>query len=137
LVVIDNVIAFAGGIDLTVERWDTCDHEEVNRFRIAPDGNPYSPVHDVQMVVDGDAAGAIGDVARERWRVATGEILEVARSQDDLWPRDLTPDLTDAPIGIARTIPEWDRTAAVGEIAALTEDMLAVARRSIYIEAQY
>lgn len=137
LVAIDNAIAFAGGIDLTVERWDTCDHKEINRFRIAPEGDSYRPVHDVQMVVDGDAAGVIGDVARERWRIATGENLEVARGQPDLWPRNLKPDFANTPVGIARTVPAWGRTVAVGEIAALTEDMLAAARHSIYIESQY
>jgi phosphatidylserine/phosphatidylglycerophosphate/cardiolipin synthase-like enzyme len=137
LVVIDDVLAFAGGIDLTVQRWDTCGHEETDRFRIAPDGDAYRPVHDVQMVVHGEAAAVIAEVARERWRVATGEILQIARDQPDLWPPELKPDFTNIAVGIARTVPAWDRTAAVGEIAKLTEDIFAAARHSIYIESQY
>ncbi|MDQ2081086.1 phospholipase D-like domain-containing protein [Xanthobacteraceae bacterium Astr-EGSB] len=137
LVVIDDSIAFVGGIDLTVERWDRCSHAESDRFRSTPDGHVYRPVHDLQMVVEGDAAAAIGDVARERWRVATGRTLEATKMRSDLWPRDLKADFTDTAVGIARTIPGWGQTAFVGEIATLTEDILAAARHSIYIKAQY
>lgn len=137
LVAIDDVIAFAGGIDLTVKRWDTSGHSEAHPFRFDPDGAAYPPVHDVHMVVDGQAAQVIADIARERWRVATGDVLNASQDQCDLWPPDLAPDFTDTPIAIARTVPAWGKTPAVGEIAALTEDLFSAARHSIYIESQY
>jgi phosphatidylserine/phosphatidylglycerophosphate/cardiolipin synthase-like enzyme len=137
LVAVDDAIAFVGGIDLTVGRWDTCAHNEVDRFRAGPDGAAYCPVHDVQMAVDGEAARCVADVARERWRAATGEVLEACDGHDDLWPSDLEPDFTDTPVAIARTAPAWDDSPGVSEIAALTEDLLAAARQSIYIETQY
>ena len=137
IVCIDDCLAFSGGIDLTVERWDTPGHGADDPLRLNPDGSAYSPVHDLQMVVDGAAAQAIARLARVRWRNATGEALGPVRHDADLWPGDLEPDFVDTPIAIARTAPQWGRGPAIREIAALTLDMLLAARRSIYIEAQY
>ena len=137
LVAVDDAIAFVGGIDLTVERWDTCAHSHADRLRHGPDGSAYRPVHDVQMVVDGEAARCVAEVARERWRDAIGESLSVPDVDNDLWPADLAPDFTDVPVAIARTAPEWDGSPGVREVAALTDDILAAARTSIYIETQY
>jgi phosphatidylserine/phosphatidylglycerophosphate/cardiolipin synthase-like enzyme len=137
LVAIDDRLAFCGGIDLTVERWDTCGHDEVDPLRLTPDGKPYRPVHDVQMVVDGEAARAVADVARERWRIATGETLQPQVGEKDLWPDDLTPDFTDTPIAVARTAPSYRGAEAIREIAAMTDDLLAAARHTIYAETQY
>jgi phosphatidylserine/phosphatidylglycerophosphate/cardiolipin synthase-like enzyme len=137
LVAIDDAIAFVGGMDLTVERWDTCDHSEDDRLRRGPDGAAYCPIHDVQMAVDGDAARCVADVARERWRLATGEVLNPPEPGNDLWPPDLAPDFTDTPVAVARTVPAWGESPGAQEILALSEDMLAHARRSIYIETQY
>lgn len=137
LVAIDDTLAFCGGIDLTIERWDTCGHSEADPLRVRPDGTAYHPVHDVQMVVAGEAAGVVADVARERWRLATGEFLSAAEHGPDLWLPDLVPDFTGMPVAIARTSPAREDAAAVHEIAALTEDLLSTARHSIYIETQY
>jgi phosphatidylserine/phosphatidylglycerophosphate/cardiolipin synthase-like enzyme len=137
IVVIDDRLAFTGGIDLTVERWDTCGHSEKNQHRLRPDGTAYRPIHDVQMAVDGDAAASIADVARERWLVGAGEALQPVHAAGDLWPPKLVPDFRNVEIGIARTVPDWGKTQAVHEVARLTEDMVSAARHSIYIESQY
>jgi phosphatidylserine/phosphatidylglycerophosphate/cardiolipin synthase-like enzyme len=137
IVCIDDTMAFAGGIDLTVERWDTNGHTETHPHRLNPDGSCYSPVHDIQMAVEGDAARALADLARERWRVATDEELGPAGQCDRCWPEALDPDFIDMPIAIARTCPAWGKTTAVREAAALTADCLRAAKSLIYIEAQY
>jgi phosphatidylserine/phosphatidylglycerophosphate/cardiolipin synthase-like enzyme len=137
IVVIDDVIAFCGGIDLTAERWDTCGHDAEDPLRLLPDGKPYHPVHDVQMAVDGDAARMVGDVARERWQIATGETVSAVADAKPIWPDDLVPDFTDTPVAVACTAPEYEGRPAVHEIAALTEDLLGAARHTIYIENQY
>jgi phosphatidylserine/phosphatidylglycerophosphate/cardiolipin synthase-like enzyme len=137
IITIDGNIAFVGGMDLTIRRWDTCSHAEANPHRIAPDGSSYPPVHDVQTVVDGAAAVCIDAIARERWRIATGEDLAAVNVEADVWPPELTADFTDIPVAVARTVPEWGDTSPVKEIAALTEDMLGSAKHAIYIEAQY
>jgi phosphatidylserine/phosphatidylglycerophosphate/cardiolipin synthase-like enzyme len=40
--------------------------------RVDPWGRRYPPYHDVQVMCDGPAAAAIGDLARERWWRAGG-----------------------------------------------------------------
>src|SRR4051812_9424436 len=75
IVVVDDRVAFAGGLDLTIRRWDTSEHAGHDRRRVDPRGEPYAPVHDVQMMVDGEAAAALGALCRERWQRATGEVL--------------------------------------------------------------
>lgn len=138
IVCIDDAIAFVGGMDLTVQRWDTCDHAAGHPVRLREDGTIYDPVHDIQMVVDGQAARSVAELARDRWKVATGEELApVQPPASDPWPSGLAPDFTDILIAIARTYPEWGDQHAIREVANLTIDALAAARRTVYIEAQY
>jgi phospholipase D1/2 len=137
LVCIDDNIAFAGGIDLTVKRWDTSEHVAHHPARAEPDGNPYGPVHDVQMAVEGEAARLLGDLARGRWRVATGEQRSSASTGSACWPAGLAPDFLDAEIAIARTRPALSGRSEVHEAALLNHDALKSARQCIYIEAQY
>lgn len=137
MVVVDDSVAFVGGIDLTLRRWDDCSHAAAHPMRRC-EGAAYPPVHDVQMIVDGDAAASVGDLVRERWRLATGERLQrPRRAAFDLWPAGLAPEFQDQRIAIARSAPRWRGNRSVREAARLTRDMIAAARRSIYIEAQY
>jgi phosphatidylserine/phosphatidylglycerophosphate/cardiolipin synthase-like enzyme len=76
IVVVDDLLAFCGGIDLTKNRWDTPEHRTKDPRRVNPDGKPYRPFHDVQAAVAGPAAAALGDLFRERWRRATGRELQ-------------------------------------------------------------
>jgi len=138
IVTIDDSLAFVGGMDLTVRRWDRQDHACDNPHRLRDDGTIYDPVHDVQMVVTGPAAHSIAELALGRWTTATGEDLHLLpRPALDPWPEDLSPDFINAPVAIARTYPAWGQQAAVQEAAALNLDALSAARKSIYIEAQY
>lgn len=137
VVVIDDAIAFCGGIDLTCKRWDTCDHAPNNERRVVQ-GAPYPPFHDLTMAVDGKAAAALGDLVRERWRRATGETLAPAHVRNDPWPNRLEPSVRkDLRVAIARSEPPQGTSAGVKEVEALYLDMIAAARRSIYIENQY
>lgn len=138
IVCIDDSLAFVGGMDLTVQRWDTKDHACDNPYRLGDDGTIYDPVHDIQMVVTGPAAHSIAEVAYDRWKIATGEELHpLPHPTLDPWPEDLSPDFVNAPVAIARTYPAWGEHSAVQEAAALNLDALSAARQSIYIEAQY
>ena len=56
----------------TIRRWDTPGHLAGEPGRVDPVGRPYPPMHDVQMMVDGAAAAALGELARARWQAATG-----------------------------------------------------------------
>ena len=92
IVVIDDQIAFTGGIDLAAFRWDTSDHRPNNPLRIDNE-TPYGPVHDVQVAVSGAAAKALGHLARQRWLRATGdELTEPADTAAKPWPESIDCD---------------------------------------------
>ncbi len=137
LVCVDDSVAFVGGIDLTVDRWDTPEHLPDHPLRRTPDGTPYGPVHDLHMMVEGEAARVVASVACHRWRQATDEELEPVSCDREVWPPDMRPDFIDVPVGIARTMPASGGDPEVREIKTLIKDMISAAERSIYMEAQY
>ncbi len=139
IVVVDDAIAFVGGIDLTRGRWDTPDHVPQNNLRRKPDGETYPPFHDVQMMIEGHAATAVGQLVRERWRRATRQAPAEPSTlpRASIWPEELAPDFEDTGVGVARTEPAYDGREAVHEIRQLFLDCIAAAKHSIYIENQY
>ena len=138
IVVIDDAIAFVGGLDLTTCRWDTPEHACHNPLRRDLSGKPYAPFHDVQALVDGDVARALGELVRERWRRATGEELSPLNAvPSDPWPARVRPDITDIEIGIARTEPSYAGYSLVDEIRQLHADAIAAARHTLFFENQY
>lgn len=137
LVAIDDRVAFSGGLDLTVRRWDTNAHAVDDPNRVDPAGKPYGPFHDVQMVVDGAAAETLGDLLRSRWACAALEKVPLAKGEGDPWPDGVTPDFTDTDIGIARTEPRFDGREEAREVERLFFDAIDAAERSIYIENQF
>src|SRR5262245_11395083 len=60
VVVIDGRVAFCGGLDLTLSRWDTTEHCPNEQRRINEGcKDAYAPFHDTVMAMDGDAAGLL------------------------------------------------------------------------------
>ncbi|WEX90780.1 phospholipase D-like domain-containing protein [Sinorhizobium garamanticum] len=137
LISIDDGIAFAGGIDLTARRWDTPDHLADNEIRRDPDGKSYGPVHDIQVVLDGDASRAIGDLCRSRWKASTGDDVGAPRATRVAWPAGTVPILTNCSVAIARTEPAISKGRGRREALRLTLDALRSAQHHIYIENQY
>ncbi len=139
IVVIDDALAFCGGIDMTADRWDTRDHPDQSPYRRRPTTHRrYGPWHDVTTAVDGAAARALGDLARTRWERATGERLQPPPPRsDDAWPKGLTVSMRDVDVGIARTMPEHGGHPSVHEIESLYLAVIAATRRTLYIESQY
>jgi phospholipase D1/2 len=138
VVVVDEAIAFAGGLDLTIRRWDTGEHDPANSNRVDPAGKPYKPFHDIQMVVDGPAAAILSDLVRTRWEDAALEDLpRVPATGLDYWPDVVRPQFRRVPIGVARTVPPCVRGGAAHEVEALFFDMIDAAERWIYIENQF
>ena len=142
VLVIDDRLAFCGGGDFGVDRWDSAAHLDEDGRRIMPGGLEHQPRHEVMMMVDGDAARALGDLARERWRTAQEcKTLPAPPGSEitggDPWPGFVTPRFTDANIAIARTEPDWRDRREVRETEALHLKAIAQARRTIYLENQY
>ncbi len=136
IVVIDDSVAFVGGLDLTSKRWDTPAHRPNNPCRVF-EGMPYPPMHDVMAAVDGEAAKALGDVVRTRWLAATHERLQPVDTRHDPWPSSLQPDMVNVHFGLACTYPQIADIEPVRHVEQLYLDMIARARRYIYIENQY
>jgi phosphatidylserine/phosphatidylglycerophosphate/cardiolipin synthase-like enzyme len=136
IIVVDDSVAFCAGIDLTVDRWDDREHGHDSRTRRTL-GRSYGPRHDVGAAVDGAAARALGELARDRWRTATNESLPPVEAKHSAWPSKLQPGLRDVDIGIARTVPELGERREIREVEALNLAAIAAARRTIYLENQY
>ncbi|MBM7365519.1 phospholipase D-like domain-containing protein [Gordonia hydrophobica] len=138
ILVIDDRFAFCGGIDMTVDRWDTSDHRSSHPERVNPDGKPYGPWHDATLALDGDAARIVADVARDRWETATGTpVAPIEIDTEPVWPPDLAVDVRDCVVGVSRTLPEDGARSEVLEIRRLYLAAIAAARDLLYIESQY
>lgn len=138
IVVIDDAIAFCGGIDITVGRWDTREHRDDDPRRASPWGFTQPPWHDVTTAVDGQAARALGDLARLRWKQATGEDLRPASVRsEDYWPAGLPTAFRDVDVGIARSQPAHGDEDEAREIEAFLVSAIEQAQTLIYVESQY
>lgn len=148
-VVIDDAVAFIGGIDLTSGRWDEAGHRSDQDLRNDPWGDQYHPWHDVQVAVSGDAALALGELIRQRWEqalAATAPKDVKARSIGAIEKRptrhlaDSSSDSTEihrVPIAIARTHTEGKAEETVREIESLYCAAIGAAKDWIYIENQF
>ncbi|WP_198382643.1 phospholipase D-like domain-containing protein [Roseomonas sp. KE2513] len=137
IAVIDDALAFCGGIDVTGGRWDTSAHRDDEPARLWPNGTPHGPWHDVTTAVTGEAARALGDLARDRWFAANGWKPDPPPIDHKCWPEELDAVFHDVSVAIARSQPAYDGQPEVREIEALYLAAIASARHSIYLESQY
>ncbi len=138
IVVIDDSLAFCGGIDMTDGRWDDPGHKDDNPLRCLKNGDDAQPWHDASTVLSGPAAAALSELARARWaRAHDAEADETFEPGADLWPDSIDPVFRDIPMAIARTAPPEADRPPIHEIEDLYLDAIAGARRCIYIESQY
>ena len=139
IIAIDDNFAVCGGIDMTSDRWDTPEHLEGDPRRRRPYGTRlYGPWHDLSMLVEGEAAGALAELGRERWVSAGGAaLIPCAPQAETAWPETLKAEFTDVEIGIARTRSAWGRLDEVREVEALFLEHIRRAKRFIYAESQY
>lgn len=149
--VIDGCMAFAGGMDLTIRRWDRSAHAAKEPARVDPAGEPYAPMHDVQVAVDGEVARALFELVRLRLEHALSYAEQGAdhvpppklpepelERASAVWPATLQPDFEGVEVGISRTHASTSGDEAdVREIAALTRAALLSARKYVFIENQY
>lgn len=136
LVIVDDCVAFSGGLDLTIRRWDTAEHRLHDPRRVDPDGTAYDPFHDVQAVLDGKAASALAELARQRWLDAAGTPLPPAEPHD-AWPDGVRADFEQVEVGIARTVPDGDERREIREVERLFCAMIETAETALYIENQF
>jgi phospholipase D1/2 len=138
VVVVDDAVAFAGGLDIADRRWDTPRHAAEDLRRIDAYNRPYPPSHDVQLMVDGCAAVALGDLVKDHWSRATGRRFRTPSGRvGDPWPPEVKPDLIDIAVAICRTETEYNNRPEVREVEHLYVDSIQAARNLIYFENQY
>jgi phospholipase D1/2 len=136
IVVIDDSLAFAGGMDIAGGRWDSPEHRAHDVRRSGKHG-PYPASHDVQAIVDGDAARALAGIVRDRWFRATGTPIVDSGPNLSIWPERVRPDVNDVFVGISRTDAGVDGNLVCREVEQLHLDLIDAAREYIYIENQY
>jgi phospholipase D1/2 len=139
IVVVDDRVAFVGGLDFALGRWDSSEHRPDDPRRRDTNSTIPQPYHDIQLMVSGTIARAIGELARERWRAATGKKLSAPGliKDRDPWPDDIAAELVNVAVGIARTYPQYNGQEEVREVERLVIDAIAAAQGTIYIENQY
>jgi phospholipase D1/2 len=135
VVVIDDALAFCGGIDLTHNRWDTRQHDPQNALRRDHNGKAYMPVHDTQLCVSGPAAADLGVYLRDNWPDA--EPPARVQASEELWPTHLRVDFYNIRTGLCRTLPAPPHAAAVREVEAFYLAAIGRTQRSLYLENQY
>lgn len=138
IVIIDDKFAACGGIDMTTGRWDTRDHLEADPRRRLPGGRLYKLWHDATMLIEGEAARALGDLGRARWVSAGGQPMAPCAPQSETaWPARLNAEFRDVDIGISRTRSAYGDECEVREIENLFVEQIARAKRFIFAENQY
>lgn len=137
MLVIDDAVAYCGGIDVTLDRWDTRQHLDDDPDRLRPNGQPYGPWHDISSRFTGPAAQALGELCRLRWTRAGGKAVPpvgpVPARDDDASHFSFGK----VDLAIARTSPAYQTETAVTEIEQLSIDMINAAKRIVYAESQY
>ncbi len=138
LILIDDIMAFCGGIDVTGYRWDTREHADNEPNRTFPNHQPYPPWHDAASAIKGPIVEKIADACYERWDYAGGDTIQRIENSAEIWPVGLKPDFTDIDIHLALTLPELpNKRPALHAIEDIYIDHINSAKHHIYIESQY
>lgn len=142
LIVIDDEIAFSGGMDIALQRWDTRDHLPHNSERKDCSGE-YAPYHDVQSVMSGPVVTHLAELVRWRWnRIANESAIAIDMPDNDGalpfgWPPSVKPLMSGVTTAIARTIPAMSDTEPAVEVERILFDLITQAKQFIYIENQF
>lgn len=147
-VVIDGVLAFAGGIDLCDARWDDRTHAADNPLRFKVNGGMQKPYHDLMAFCTGPVVRSLERLFCERWKRATGEALTLPPAPDPgsdgadalaRIARERALPVRCSEVAISLTFGEHEASGApkVEQIKALHEDAISSAQHLIYIETQY
>ncbi|MET4296954.1 phospholipase D1/2 [Bradyrhizobium sp. LB5.2] len=137
IVCVDGSLAFVGGLDLTIRRWDTSDHRAKHASRCDPQGKPYLPFHDVQCMVDEDAAAWLFDLAEQRWRAAGQQPDDRHAPKGIRWPANVPVEAEHLPVGIARTEVIGPAGLGINEVERSLIAAIRSATSFVYIENQF
>lgn len=138
LITVDRSIAFVGGMDVCTGRWDDQGHEPNNPLR-ANGRRPYTPYHDVQAYVTGDAVDVLRVWFADRWRLASCASLPSMDAPCEEISIEASIEISAPAIGLSRTWPDMDDCPLpqTRELRNLHLQAIDAAERIIYIENQY
>lgn len=133
-IILDDALAFIGGIDLTRERQDSREHPAKSPARANPEGEAYGLYHDTHAVMSGPAVGELLFLAEEEFSLDLSPDAE----PPSLWPEGIPVDAENARIMISLTRLSSDADVPdLRQIRQVYRDMLNEAREFIFIENQY
>ena len=137
LIIVDNAIAFVGGMDVCNSRWDNREH--LAECGIRDGSRKCSPYHDVQAYVTGESVELLRKWFCVRWQLATGKELDLPEMPHEDIHVESSFDVEAPRIALARTLPRMKDPphSPVREIYELHVRAIAAAERVIYIENQY
>lgn len=146
IILVDDEIAFTGGMDIALGRWDTRAHTAEDPLREDAIG-PYGPYHDMQVAVDGPVVRHFAELVRMRWRRSAGcDAVPIRRppfrfgrtsEPTRLWPESFPPLMTNMRCAIVRTLPSGYVDPPVREVEAMYLALIQSARHFLYIENQF
>jgi phospholipase D1/2 len=108
IVVIDDALAFCGGIDTTADRWDTREHRDDHPLRRRPDhGTALRPLARRDGRAGRGGGARPGRTCPRALEAATGEDLAPPPRVAARWPKDLAPTFEGVDVAISRTAPGY------------------------------
>lgn len=146
IVIVDDEVAFIGGMDVALFRYDHRDHRMPHDCRVDPKGE-FGPLHDVHLVMDGPIVRDLSEHCRKRWMNAVEYEIEPAlksrveepykKELSYCWPNFAEPLFINAEWAIARTFPHMKGYEEIREIEQLFLDEIGLAEKFIYLENQF
>ena len=140
LVVIDGLLAFAGGMDICSSRWDDRRHLSENPERKDADGVFYGPYHEIQIFLSGPIVQDLTKIFETRWRDSGGEDLNLGIADQHVFDigQDYFP-LATKSAALSQTGPRTlvPLREPILEIRSLYLDAIRNAENLIYLENQY
>ncbi len=130
IVIVDNQVAFCGGLDLSRGKWDTSSHDYDNPLRDA-DSEPW---HDVHAMVTGPVVWDLVYHFHQRWRYSQSRNVKKVRN---LRIRSNYPVRGNQGNVQAVALRTWNELDRHGGIQAWYAAMFRKAKNSIYIENQF
>ncbi len=134
IVIFDGKIAYSGGMDIAVGRWDSSPHLSANPHRVDTTVSQYPPYHDIMVELQGPVLEPLIEYFRARWKFSgcTHALDAVEPS-----PEALIENEDCIPCYLVRTAPQYKSQHAVHEIEESYLALIRAAKRDIYIENQY
>lgn len=144
IILVDDEVAFTGGMDIAPQRWDERTHRPHEPERTDCDG-PYGPYHDIQVVLHGPAVRDFAELVRWRWRhAASFEAIPIrdialggAEALPAIWPSTAQVHFRNMRCAIARTIPWMGSHPEKFEVKQMYLDLVARAEKFLYMENQF